>query len=262
MDKSKVTQKVDMFDRVIVICDSNIAIINGVPELKSSYEHYKDKVTDVKAMMKEGSTDDSGYAKEKGITWEALAIDLDIICEGLRAYANKNKNTVLAVKAQFAPSLFTKDRGTDAVQVARNLIALVQEHLPSLAGYNITQAKVTDAASLVDKLDSLNPKPIALRTTGKALRVMLHEAVKDTTALLNDEMDAMVKTLRREEPLFVQEYFNTRRLQKTGIRHEQPSSAKAPSMPLITAEDGALANTIETMNAAIPAAPMENGMAV
>ena len=256
MDKTKVTQKVDMFNRVNLVCESKIAIVGEVPELKLSFADFQGKVSNVKKLMREVSTDDGGLAEGKELVWQDLAVSLNIICSGLRAYASKRRDPELAVRAKFSPSVFLNERSADAVERAMNLIALVEANLPSLEGFNVTKAKVEKAKALAVELDQVNPKPTTARTIGKAVRKELFAATRDTSLLLSNEMDALVDTLLDEQPLFVQEYRNARRLQRTGIRHQQA----APQPPLNLA--GKLSNTVETINIDTVEVPQENGVAV
>ena len=79
MDKTKVTQKVDMFNRVNLVCESKIAIVGEVPELKLSFADFQGKVSNVKKLMREVSTDDGGLAEGKELVWQDLAVSLNII---------------------------------------------------------------------------------------------------------------------------------------------------------------------------------------
>ena len=214
-----------MFDRVKLVCDANITIIDGVPALADSYTNFKNKLIIVKERMAALSNDENGLAANKDLVWMQLALALKGITAGLRAYARKQGNLELLALAKYTKSAFKQDRGTEAVALATNLIALAQANIASLANYNVTPAKMTAATTLLAQLTAANPKPVAQRTNDKVLRQLLYKQVKDTSDVLTGEMDELVRTLEDEEPLFSEEYFAARRIYRTGIRHEQPEGA-------------------------------------
>lgn len=255
MDKTKVTWKVDMFDRVKTVCENNQAILTGLPALDDSFADFKLKLADVKQRMEAVSQMDNGAATVKDYVWEQLAMKLDALCSGLRAYAKKQGNLALMAQSKFSPSGFINDRGTDAIALAQRLLDLVNTHVASLANYNVTPAKVTIATNLLTQLDNVNTLPTTERTNGKALREILVKMVRATNDLVKTEMDPLVVTLKEEQPLFADQYFAARRLQRTGIRHKTPPP---PTSEL--AEN--LAASIESMQQDATPEPVENGVNV
>lgn len=221
MNKEKITWKVDMYNRVKVVCDNNITIINGVPALSDSYTNFKAKLVIVKDQMEILSPEDNGLVATRDLAWTKLAFELKKITAGLRAYAKKTGNLVLLAQAKYTKSAFTQDRGTEAIALANNLIDLAQTNIASLANYNVTPAKITAATDYLTELTIYNPQPTTQRSSDKALRGLLVKGVEEISMLLKTEMDELVRTLEDEEPLFYGEYFAARRLVHTGIHHKE-----------------------------------------
>ena len=230
MDKSKVTWKVDMFDRVKTVCDENITIVNSVTALGAVYIVFNDKLVLVKNRMELVSLLDNGYAAAKAKTWEELAQKLDMYCGSLSSYAKRQGNLTLLAQARFAPSVFTGGRCTDAIAQAGFLIDLLNTHVANLADFNVTPAKMTAATNLLTLLSELNSMPTTERSNGKVLRQLLFKQVTDLTNLVKSEMDPLVNSLQEDETQFVEQYFAARRIQKTGIRHEGPELPKKDLM--------------------------------
>lgn len=227
MNKAKVTWKVDMFDRVKLLCDTHIAIIQLVVALDAGYTIFKAMLVNVKNRMQLVTVEENGLADNKDKIWEELAKKLKSLTAALRAYAKDQRNMELRALAMFTPSAFTKERGTDAIALGTRLIDLLNTHVASLADYNVTPAKVTAASNLLAQLAAANPKPVAERTNLKVLRELLVKAVDETTVQLKDVIDELVNTLEEDEPEFVEQYFAARRIQHTGIRHEQTEEEAA-----------------------------------
>lgn len=257
MDKSKVTWKVDMFDRVKLVCENNIVIVTGLPALDDAFTRFKAKLTDVKQRMEQLSLEENGYADTKQAAWGDLALKLNAICAGIRAYAKKQGNLELLAQAKFVPSTFTNGSSTVAIAWAGRLIELVNVHIASLANYNVTPAKVTAANDLLTELTDVNPKPVTQVTTDKSLRELLIKQVRETNALLKSEMDELVRTLEFDEPDFTGEYFAARRIRRTGIRHEEPTETAQLRENIESIEikpDATLATAADTTT------PSENGV--
>lgn len=221
MDKAKVVWYADMFDRVYTVCENNTAIIEEVPALEDSYTNFKTKRTDVNARIAVLSIRDNGSVAAKNAIWDSLAGSLETICAGLRVYATKVGNLELRAQAQYAPSVFTNERGTEAIATGTRLLALANTHIASLAVYNITPAQVTTATTQLTQLAVANPKPLTNRSTKKALLELLIKQVKETRNLLKLEIDEFVRTFKTAHPAFYGEYFAARRIVHTGIRHKQ-----------------------------------------
>lgn len=211
-----------MFDRVIFVCDANMDIIESVPALEDSYTAFKLRVVADKALMQQVSNEENGYAEAKDSVWEDLAEALDSMCAGLRVYAKKQGNIELRAQAKFTKTSFLQTRGSDAIAMANNRLTLLNAHVANLSNYNVTPAKVTAATTMLGQLEVLNPKPTGQRSVDKAIRKSLVKRVKETTIVLDQEIDDLMLTLTATEPLFVAQYFNARRIQRTGIRHEKP----------------------------------------
>lgn len=212
-----------MFGRVIYVCDANMAPIASVTALDDAYTSFKLRVVADKALAELVPDEDenNGYAGHKDEVWEELAYSLGGMCGSLRSYAKKNKNFELLTQAKFSPTAFLKKRGSDAIPLANSKLTLLTTHVASLANYNVTPAKITAAKALSDELALLNPKSTAQRSVDKANRSLLTKQVKETTALLKDEIDPLVRSLQADYPGFVEQYFNARRIVKTGVHHEQ-----------------------------------------
>lgn len=223
MNKVKITWKLDMFGRVIFVCDANTSIIDSVPALKNSYAAFKLLVAADNTLAQQLPQEDegNGYAEHRNQVWKALAQSLDSMCGGLRSYAKKSKNIELLTQAKFSPGRFVKKRGTEAILLAKSKLTLLTAQMANLADYNVTPAKLTAATALTAELDLLNPKPTAQRSVDKALRKRVTQQIKETTALLKDEVDTLMLTLKADHPGFVEQYFNARRIVKTGIHHEK-----------------------------------------
>jgi hypothetical protein len=222
MNKSKVTWYMDMYNRVIFVCDNNTDIIQDLIPLDEAYQIFKPKVAHAKTVSNQISTESNGYAEHKDKVWHEMALTLEGLCAAVRAYAQKQNNIELRAQAKFSPSAFEEKRGTDAIALGRNLITLVNSQVANLADYKVTPAKITAATTMLDVLENLNPKPTGQRSVDKALREQLVKEIREINILLRQEMDDLVKTLKLTESLFVDEYFNARRIQRTGIRHQQP----------------------------------------
>ena len=260
MDKSKVNWKVDMFDRVVDLCDANAGTLESVPALETSYNAFKAKCTDVKARMGPLSIEDNGLAEAKNKTWDKLAKQLDSITAAISAYASVTDNIALQAQARFSPSEFLKARITDATSTAKELLTLANTHIGELASYNMTTDKVKTAETLLSELVAMAPKPTTSRSTNKALRSALFDLVAETNSLLKSQMDKLVRTLAADHPDFVAEYFAARRLVRTGIRHRQPEPPADKQ-----AMDVLLNTSIESIGtqpkAVAPAPVAENGVA-
>ncbi|MBK9017629.1 MAG: hypothetical protein IPM82_28260 [Saprospiraceae bacterium] len=163
MNKSKVTWNVDMFDRVKLVCDDNITIVQSVVALDDAYTDFKARLVDVKDRMEQVTVEDDGTAGNKDKIWETLAKKLKGLCASLRAYAKNQNNLELRAQAKYTPSAFTQERGTDAIALGNRLIDLVNTHVASLANYNVTPAKLTEATNLLTQLTEANPKPVTER---------------------------------------------------------------------------------------------------
>jgi len=230
-----------MFGRVMYVCDANPDIIESVPALAETYDLFKLRVAADNDLAEQVPDEEegNGFAENKDKVWEELGGSLNSMLGGLRAYAKQQNNIELFTQAKFAPGRFLQKRGSDAINYANSKLALLTAQVANLADYNVTTAKITAATALSANLYLLNPKPLGQRSVDKALRSQLFKQIKETNKLLKERLDSLMLAIAPDHPYFVQQYFNARRLVRTGIRHRQPEEETANASKLKTAEEAA-----------------------
>lgn len=155
----------------------------------------------------------------------------------IRAHAAAARLPDLAREVELAPGSFDRLRKNHRPLVAQKVHDTAERVLADLAPYGVTAATLTDFQARIEAAHEAVTKPRARIAARRNATVRLAELFRETTALLDDEIDSLLFPLRASNPSFYAEYTSTRHVARTRREPEAlPAPAAAAPAPTPTIE--------------------------
>ena len=148
-------------------------------------------------------------------------------------HADEHKLGSLAINVRVRPSTFLNIRKTRCVQIAQQLHAAIFPIVAELAAYGVTPGKLEEFQAAIDRADQAVSGPRNTIGAMKAATAQLHKTVGEIGALLGNQIDGLVFTVRHTDPAFYDQYKALRSIvDRPGSRNvveKFPVSATAPT---------------------------------
>ena len=198
--------RLDMYEAVHTYLDANTDKWNGVPvlitfknelsDLLSNIREHQDNQEAAKVFLGANKTTQKRFVSEKA----------DILNDALEAYAAIEGNAELEQKAAKSFSDLNRLRNQDFVTIITETITLLEQHLEALADYGVTADQITDLKNTFDQFLMLQGQPRQYRIAGKQATLNLAELFENTSALLANKMDKVMKRFKRTDTNFFNGY--------------------------------------------------------
>lgn len=198
--------RLDMYEAVHTYLDANTDKWNGVPvlitfknelsDLLSNIREHQDNQEAAKVFLGANKTNQKRFVSEKA----------DILNDALEAYAAIEGNAELEQKAAKSFSDLNRLRNQDFVTIITETITLLEQHLEALADYGVTADQITDLKNTFDQFLMLQGQPRQYRIAGKQATLNLAELFENTSALLANKMDKVMKRFKRTDTNFFNGY--------------------------------------------------------
>jgi len=172
---------------------------------------------------KAGTKDDSltGKTQAKYDAEDVLSRVMLQVGSGAFAYANKVNNAVLRAKSNFTQTGIRRMKDMDRVTTANALVGAVSPIVEKLADFNVAPANVTELQAAADNYEkTIGDQGSGVSQHSSAV-MNLAELFHAVDLLLNDQLDPLVQSLERVEPVFVREYKQLRSVREHSGPHKQ-----------------------------------------
>lgn len=209
MDQRQIN-KLDMYQAVLTFMNSHTSIWSGVPklvtfknemeELLIQIQENKDSQEASRVFMGANKTTQKRFVSEKA----------DILNDTLEAYAAIENNAVLEQKAAKSFSDLYRLRNQDFITVITETVSLLDQNVEPLEEYGVTPDQITDLKNSFDNFLTLTGEPRQYRIAQKQATTSLSELFEQTTALLNDKMDKVMKRFKSANTNFYTGYLSAR----------------------------------------------------
>ncbi|WP_103068809.1 hypothetical protein [Aquimarina sediminis] len=209
MDQRQIN-RLEMYQAVQTFMDTHTNIWNSVPilvnfknefdELLIQINENKDSQEASRVYLGHNKTTQKRFVSEKG----------DILNDALEAYAAVEGNAVLEQKAAKSFTDLYKLRNQDFVTVMTETIELLDQNVAPLGDYGVTEDQVTDLKTSFDSFLVLNGEPRQYRIAQKQATTNLSDLFDQTTTLLTNKLDKVIKRFKRTDPTFYNGYLAAR----------------------------------------------------
>jgi len=197
--------------------DDNIDKMRGFVKFTDLKTGVDSNLTATGAIIGEQEKDRSGVATNKNVLRERM-IDLTMrVSTCLVSYATIEKKPELLAEAKITESDLRKEADTKVKEKAELINRLGNENQPKLADYGLIASDLTDLPVAIAAYFAAIPEPKLTRGERVRLTAQLAELQKSTDTYFKS-IDTMVTILEKREPEFFTEYFNARKINRTGKR--------------------------------------------
>jgi hypothetical protein len=227
MDK-RFENKMIMLKTVLKLLQQNEKIWNSSPPLVAAIAELKALIEQIEEIQQVTGEDNSGLSTSKNQKKEALIKRAFELASNLFAMATRTKDTVLQAKVNFPISDLENMRDSELASKCKSLAELARSYQPQISEYGSTVEKLTQFELLGEQFKSSLPARRISVSELKAANIKLKELLKQSTDLLNDQIDRMLVQFETTYPEFYASYLNARKVVAYGTRHEKPVNTDTP----------------------------------
>ena len=157
------------------------------------------------------NNDNSGISKQKKLLQDKLADKIEDISLKCVAYATIAEDVVFLNLVKFTRTDVIRMPDADLVKNAETFHANVLPKLTQVADYDLPQAELDELIVLKDAFLAIYTQPRGKKKESKTLTTSL-DSLFETADKILLKIDALVQSVQKKEPAFVEEYFNKRAL--------------------------------------------------
>lgn len=202
--------KLDMYEAVQTYLDTNTDKWNGVPVLITFKNQFSELLSNIREHQENQEAARVFLGANKTTQKRFVSEKADILNDALEAYAAIEENIELEQKAAKSFSDLNRLRNQDFVTVVTETIILLEQHLEALADYGVTADQITDLKNSFDQFLTLQGQPRQYRIAGKQATLNLAELFENTSSLLSNKMDKVMKRFKRTDANFFNGYQTAR----------------------------------------------------
>jgi len=223
--------KMIMLKAVLKLLKLNKKIWNASEPLSAAIAELEDLIGQIEKIQQLTGEDNSGLSTTKKLQKDALAKQAFELASILFAMATRTKDLVLLAKVDFPISELQHLRDGELATKCKTISELGRSNLTQITGYGSSEEKLNMLdAQIVQYKTSLPARRLSVSEL-KAANRKLKELLKQTTDLVNDQIDRMLVPFETSEPDFSTKYQNARKVVAYGTRYEkqaEPLDIKTP----------------------------------
>ena len=181
------------------------------------FASFTDIVTQIFTISGQQKDDNTGVTKLKSQLQDKLADKIEEISAKCMAYATVAEDVAFLSLIKFTRTSVLRMADADLVKTAETLHANVLPKLALVADYDLEQAELDELLTLKNDFLAIYTKPKGKIKETKILTSSLSSLFEKADKLLL-KIDALVLSVQKKEPAFVDEYFKKRAIAKTASR--------------------------------------------
>jgi hypothetical protein len=207
---SRQEAKLNMYHAVISHCDANAAIVATVPAFATLLTAFKAKVSSIDSTAALEAQVISGIATDKKVMRTNLCQQAADIAAVVYSYAVSVANNTLKEEVDFSKSELKDLRDDQLAPTCRNIHDAANDNLVALATYGITAPMLAAFDTLIDDYAAAVPKPRNAAALRKTYASTLKTLYKDSSGMLDDQMDPLAVQFKAANLEFYTTYKNNR----------------------------------------------------
>lgn len=259
MDR-RITSRLNMANAVKEVCDTRPDVVATVPAFVLLVAALGERITALRALIKQLSKKESGLALDKTNWKERLSLLLSVVCGAGVSYARKVNNVVLEKNFGFAETILSNMRDTELIETAQSIIDLQGTVAAELVDYGITNAFMNDVRAALTSFEEKNPKPMVNIYTGEALRNEAFDKAFELSDFVLQNLMKSALVFKVMNPNFYLSLEKASHISKVGVRHDENPAAANMEMNRVQPSPNTndmLKDAVETLNT--NAEPTSNG---
>ena len=209
--------KLNMYVLVKDFLLASATITNRWNVFANLFTGYTDIVTQIFTISGQQNDDNTGITKQKSQVQLKLIEIIEDISAKCKAYATVAEDLAFLSLIKFSRGPLLRMADADLVKTAETFHANVLPKFTQVADYDLTQAELDELILLKDAFLAIYTKPRGKKKESKVLTTSLDSLFAKADKILL-KLDALVQSVQKKEPEFVEAYFNKRVITKTASR--------------------------------------------
>lgn len=227
--ENRIENLLRMFNAVLQYLKQNPAAWPENEPVGVVLEEMAIRVGQVESTRQMVDTDQSGVTREKTAFKAELTEATLALASVIYAMAVRTNNLLLQGKTNLRESDLTRLSEAGLATVAKNVLDLANENLDQLAPYQVTAETVANQETILKNYKDSLAIPRATVAERKAANEKIKTLVKQTSQLLDSQLDRLMMPYKKTNPDFYHGYKNARKIVDYGIRHEKPEDPETPA---------------------------------
>ena len=209
--------KLNMYVLVKDFLLASATITNRWTAFAALFAGFMDIITQIFTISGQQKDDNTGITKSKKKLQEKLADKIEEISAKCSAYATLAEDEAFLSLVKFTKTHLLRMADADLVKTAETLHTNVLPKLALVAEYDLVQAELDELLALKKDFLAIYTKPRGKIKESKKLTSSLEGLFEMADKILL-KVDALVLSIQKKEPGFVDEYFKKRVIVKTATR--------------------------------------------
>lgn len=215
--KTRNSNRVNMINTTIAICDANTATTAGIPSFATVLGSVKSKMVLINSLNQIGDGTTTGVTLDTKGLRKAMT-DLALKCANATlAYANSINNNTLAALVNYSESELNRLKKEDVDDTCEAIHDATNANIAGATNFGVVASDVTDLQASIDlyRTASQNPRQALISKSQAKQQVtnMIREVIDD---LMIAQLDRMVNTLKTANKDFWSGYKQAREILDLG----------------------------------------------
>lgn len=149
----------------------------------------------------------------------------------ISVYAKRNQEVALFTDYTFNESNFYNSNYDEFIVKVQKITSKAQELGAILIPYGLKEAHLTQLQTSLQSFTESSTQTRSIINTNKTNNQELVNLFAQNRELIRNELDAIMNTLEVDYPLFVQGYYNARKVHKAPVRSSNSETPTPPQAP-------------------------------
>ncbi len=215
--KNEDSNRVNMINATITVCDANTAATAGIPSFGTVLGNVKSKMVLINSLNQIGEGTTKGVTLDTNVLRKAMTALALKCANATLAYANSTNNNTLAALVNFSETKLNALKKEDVDDVCEAIHDATDANIAGASNFGASATDVTDLQAAIGlyRTASQNPRTaiISKSQAKKQVATMVREVIDD---LLIAQMDKMVNTLKATNKDFFDTYKQGREILNIG----------------------------------------------
>lgn len=215
--------KMSMFKVVLFLCEQNLALLALFVSINDLYLLFKQKINELDSLAQQKLLITTGLSVDKKNMKKQLAYLTERIAGAIHSYADGEGNSTLAHEVNYSSTKLKYLRDSAMIEVCRNIYNIAIANATNISGFGIDAVMLQTFVTAIDLFENKSPQPTEAREHGATLTATIKIKSMELSLFLKNRFDKAIHLLTANDPNFVTDYFNSRKIVNAGIRHEKVS---------------------------------------
>ena len=201
-----------MFDAVKQVVNTNISVWTGNIPFTAAVNMLQTNLTVINGVMQSQHINIKGVTQTKAQTKETLISNAVALALAGKAFAAANNNMALKQACTVTKSELLHTNETELASICQSLHDTVNPFINSMNGYGVSAATQTALQTSITSFSALVGTPRSTQSSGASATEALALQIKNTKALLDEQLDGLIEQYKLVSPTFYNAYHTARKL--------------------------------------------------